>query len=104
MQTILSQFVHPNYFKNCVSDKGFFSFHSQDHHEPVAVQSMKIVVSNQNSNYNEINQLKLCLENDTEYYQVKNISSAQDETSIASILFSKDFFKTFLLQGMYSSQ
>ena len=64
---------------------------------------MKIVVSNRNSNYNEINQLKLCLENDTEYYQVKNISSFQDETSIASILFSKDFFKTFLLQGMYSN-
>jgi len=81
--------------ENCVSDKGFFSFHSQDHHEPVAIQSMKIVVSNPH----EINQLKLCLANDTDYYQVKSISSSQDETSIAAIMFSKDFFKTFLLQG-----
>ena len=79
--------------KSCISDKGLFSFHPNDHHEPVVIQNMKIVVSTPSGIDEASNQLKLSLTNDTEYYKVTGIMS------IASLLFSRDFFKTFLLQG-----
>ena len=79
--------------KSCISDKGLFSFHPNDHHEPVVIQNMKIVVST-SSRLDELsNQLGLSLTNDREYYKVTGTKS------IASLLFSRDFFKTFLLQG-----
>ena len=81
--------------KSCISDKGFFSFHPNDHHEPVVIQNMKIVVSTPIGLDEASNQLRLSLTNDTEYYKVSGIKS------IASLLFSRDFFKTFLLQGKY---
>jgi len=79
--------------KSCISDKGFFSFHPNDHHEPVVIQNMKIVVLTPSGLDEASNQLRLSLTNDTEYYKVTGIKS------IASLLFSRDFFKTFLLQG-----
>ena len=81
--------------KSCISDKGFFSFHPNDHHEPVVIQNMKIVVLTPSGLDEASNQLRLSLTNDTEYYKVTGIKS------IASLLFSRDFFKTFLLQGKY---
>ena len=82
-----------SFAKSCISDKGFFSFHPNDHHEPVVIQNMKIVVLTPSGLDEASNQLRLSLTNDTEYYKVTGIKS------IASLLFSRDFFKTFLLQG-----
>ena len=79
--------------KNCSNNKGCFSFHPNDHHEPVVVQNMKIVFSTPSKQFGTANQLQLCLTNDTEYYQVKKVPS------IASLVFSRDFLKTFVLQG-----
>ena len=78
--------------KDCISEKGKFHFRSDDHIEPVITQKLTLAFIGKSTEIQ--NEIRLSIENDTEYYQVENMKS------IAAILFSRDFFKTFLLQGM----
>lgn len=77
-----------NSVSEIVNEKGCFSCFFKDQRQPVVVEKMKIVVKNR-----DVNQLKLALTHDTDFYRSKNVPS------LASLIFSRDFTKTFVLQG-----
>jgi len=74
----------------CISEKGHYRFQKDDQFEPVIVQKMSLLNVGMSSIDNDF---MISLENDTEFYKVEKMPS------IASFLFSRDFLKTFLLQG-----
>lgn len=73
----------------CIGENGCFKFDKNDYHEPAVIRNLKIVLP---SMLHPPSELKAALTSDTQFYRATNIS-------IASVIFSKDFAKTFVAQG-----